>query len=236
MDRIKILKDQLKVYRTSGENYKRFGNAHDGGYVMVDDLVETDYVISCGIGDNKVFVADAAVEKDMSKKTAGVDMYDIFNVNTNGMPDKLRFFQKELGLQFGLKDMILIAEEQKDYILKMDIEGAEWPVFFNADSKDIAKFRQMVIEIHDIGSHILNGDAFDNMISVFEKINKTHKLVLIHANNHAPVFPINLQRIPQVVEVLFLRKDSYNFVDIDYPESLTSPCKPEAEDLSLFYS
>lgn len=236
MNRVDELKQEFKIYRTSNEPYKRFGNVNDGGYVMVDDLNSQDYIISCGIGDGDIFVADAAVEKDMSKNVAGVDMYDIFNVDMTGMPDKLKFYQREIGFEFGLSDMFALSGDHKDYVLKMDIEGAEWPFFLNAESKDIAKFRQMVIEFHDIASIILDEQKFNSMMSVFKKINKTHKLVLIHANNYAPANNIDLRRVPQVIEVLFLRKDSYNFVDVDYPESLNSLCDPANCDLPLFYN
>lgn len=236
MNRTEQLKEQFKIYRTSNEPYKRFGSDNDGGYVMIDDLKSTDYVISCGIGDGNIFLADAAVEKDMAENVAGVDMYDIADVDISGMSDKLKFYQREIGSSFSLSEMIDLAGNHDDYILKMDVEGGEWPAFLSAKSEDIAKFRQMVIEFHDIATHTLNNEGLKNIISVLDKINKTHKLVLVHPNNYAPTLTVDLKKIPQVVEVLFIRKDSYRFMDVDYPESLTSPCNPNFEDLDLFYN
>ena len=145
----------------------------------------------------------------------------------------LRNFKNNVS-KIGLKNSI-----QKDYILKMDIEGSEWDFFANAESSDIEKFRQMILEIHWLDGLRANDERYNRMVSVLSKINATHNLVLIHGNNFSPLFNYGDLVIPDVIEVLYLRKDSYNFVDddeefFDHPEYLNAPCTSEIPEINYY--
>lgn len=229
------LKKELKIYKTCGENYQRFGNKNDGGYIIVNDLSKNDFAISCGIGNGGAWAIDFSAEYDLSKRCGGINMYELAEIDAPDDMKNASLFQAEIGENFGLSEMLKHVEIHNEFILKMDIEGAEWVFFKNAESSDINKFRQMIVEFHNIANMINDDIKFNNMISIFRKINKTHRLVLVHPNNHAKVFNIETFAIPNVVEVLFLRKDSYNFVDVDYPEYLTSPCKKSFMEIEPFY-
>jgi hypothetical protein len=102
----------------------------------------------------------------------------------------------------------------------MDIEGTEWEVFNSASLDDLLKFRQIVVEYHWIIDKINNGD-YELMKSCFDKINKTHTPVWIHANNYGKCIKVNGISVPDVVEVLYLRKSDYIFNNyLSYEEYL----------------
>ena len=232
----KRIKQLLSFCRTSGEKYLRIGSQNDGGYVMVDDFSQKDYAISCGIEDGIVHISDLEFENQISQKSNGLDMYDYAIDSLNHNFRNGRFFKAELGNDFGLKEMLSNAGEQEDYILKMDVEGAEFDVFFNAESSDISKFRQMVVEFHWLQNIATDESYYCKFANVFHKILKTHHIVWFHGNNHSGTFEYGGMVIPEVVEILFLRKDSYKFVSAnsnlaDNVDKLTRPCKSDIPDI-----
>jgi len=234
MNKIEKIKNQLKIYRTFNENYKRFGSDNDGGYVMIDDINKEDFVISCGIGDDVAWSSnDIEFERQMFQICKEIHMYDCAIDKIDNLPINAKFFKGYVGEEILLEDMFKKSEKQKDYILKIDIEGGEWNFFYKAKSSDIKNFRQMSIEFHDFEHMIIHN--FEKTYCVLKKINKTHNLMLINANNWSDVKIIDNKLVPSVIEVLFLRKNSYDFVNIDYPEKFLSPCSKERDDLELFF-
>jgi len=234
INKLNLIKKELKVYRTFGEKYKRFGSENDGGYVMVDDISNEDFVISCGIGDDVTWSSEnIEFEREILDVCKEIHMYECAIDGVANLPKNTKFFRGYVGEEILLEDMFKKSEKQKDYILKIDIEGAEWDFFDKAKSNHIKKFRQMSVEFHDIPDMIKND--FKKIYSVLGKINKTHRLMFINTNNWGEVEVIDKKLIPSVIEVLFLRKNDYNFIDFDLPESLLSPCCKERDDLELFF-
>jgi hypothetical protein len=232
----KKIKKLLSYCRTTGEEYLRIGSENDGGYVMVNDFTEKDYAISCGIEDGVHFVGDLDFEEQISEISKGLDMYDYAIDSLNHNFKNGRFFKAELGDNFGLKEMIANAGEQEDYILKMDVEGAEFDVFFNAESSEINKFRQMIVEFHWLQKLATDDTYYFKFLNVFHKISKTHHIVWFHGNNHSGTFEYGDMVIPEVVEILFLRKDSYKFTSVNSKEAdnldkLTRPCSTSVPDI-----
>ena len=52
------------------QELRRFGSSNDGGYLMIDDLNHSDFLISMGVAD------DVNFERDVVGKIAGVHLYD----------------------------------------------------------------------------------------------------------------------------------------------------------------
>lgn len=234
LEKIKKIKEQFKFYYTQGVEYKRFGAQNDGGYVMADDISNKDFIVSCGIGDDAFWSSqDIFWEKDMFDICKEIHLYECAIDGLDNMPSCARFFKGFVGKEISLKDMIENAGKQEDYILKVDIEGHEWDLFYNSNSLEINNFRQIALEFHNVPDMIKNN--FKKIYSVLSKINKTHRLMFINTNNWGSTEVIENKLVPTVVEVLFLRKDSYNFVDIDYPNELLRPCSEERDDLELFF-
>lgn len=236
----KFIQQLLKVYKTHKEEYVRLGAERDGGYVMVNDISKDDFLMSCGITDNINWKLDQInFESQMSELVKGIDMYECAIDYLNNMPTNSKFFKARIGEDTGIKDLFHNAGTHQDYILKMDIEGSEWDFFDSAESSDIEKFRQIVIELHWLSNLQKDDEMSKKIESVLSKINKTHKLVLIHGNNHSPLFSYGKLIIPDVIEALYLRKDSYNFVDqdaefFDHPESLNVPCASYLPEIDYY--
>lgn len=227
-----LVRKLFSISKTYGQAYKRIGSPNDGGYVMADDLNKDDFVISCGIGDDVGWsTADIDFERQIVDHVSGLDMYEYAIDGLDEMPANSRFFKAEVSKDVFLGDMLKNAGMQKDYILKMDVEGAEWDFFTDATSEDIVKFRQIVVEFHWIRNITYGEEWYDKVIGVFSKIKNTHNLVVLHGNNHSPTFEYGSLTVPDVIEVLFLRKDDYRFSANEFsmwpdsPETMLTPCK-----------
>jgi hypothetical protein len=240
MNRHDQIKKIFKIHKTVGQEYFRVGSVNDGGYVLANDLTKKDFVMSCGIGDNVIWdVSDIAFEYQIVESVVGLDMYEYALDSLSNMPKNSRFFKAEIGKDTLIKDMLSNAGNQEDYVLKMDIEGSEWDFFNDASSEDINNFRQIVVEFHWLESMVNNDSEYEKIINTFLKINKTHNLVLLNGNNYSTVFEYESLLIPNVIEVLFLRKDSYAFIKEglqetpDCPEKLITPCNPNQPQLEF---
>jgi hypothetical protein len=194
--------------------YIRLGSKNDGGYINVNDISKNDFSISFGISYNVDW------EKDFIEYGKGIDCYDN---SVDGLIENIhnsRFFKKTVGSEISLNDCIKNTNWTKDFILKMDIEGGEWDVFRDASVDDLKKFRQIVVEYHWLIDKI-NSKEYYLIKSCFDKINETHVPVWIHANNYAKHIEIDKVNIPDVVEVLYLRKSDYKFKNFNsYKEYL----------------
>ena len=218
----------------------RVGRDNDGGYLMLDSFDKTGGVAySFGISN------DVSWDKDMAGKGYDVFMYDH---TINSLPEENdRFHWKKIGLASGntnsselrtLEDLINenghISNE--NMILKMDVEGAEWGCFDNADPGAIKRFDQIVLEIHGI----LTFDQKDLIIRVLKKINETHQCIHVHMNNYSRV--VELEGIPfaDCLELSFVNRSRYSFAKCDHllPHTLDQSCDPEVPEIVLrdFYN
>ena len=103
--------------------------------------------------------------------------------------------------------------DEKDFILKCDIEGSEWDILESCNEEDLSKFRQIVIEFHHfIQSN--NSDVLDKYLNVLKKINKTHQSINVHGNNCGP-WSFKKMDLPNVLEITYLRKTDYEFKNFD---------------------
>ena len=68
--RIEAISDLLKINDPIDKSFVRIGGEHDGGYVMVDDFLRTDYFLSFGVGDN------VSWDQDVSLLGKEVHLYD----------------------------------------------------------------------------------------------------------------------------------------------------------------
>jgi hypothetical protein len=234
-EKLSKLKDLLKVHRTSGYNYKRFGPNYDGGYIMVDDLKSDDYLITAGVGDGIVWSQNPEAEREMSFSMMGVDVYEISPQAEDLKLHNYRYFQQALGSDFGFKEMLSNAPKANDYILKIDVEGFEIDMLNNVVD-ELKNFRQIALEFHFFvkGSHIDYLDI-DQITRALEKLNETHNLVVITPNNYLSATNVEGSLFPVAIECLYLRKDSYNFISFDRPEDLKFACIPDKPSIELFY-
>jgi len=213
---IAIAKDYLR-YLEPKKHVKnplvRIGSANDGGYILVDDITKTDVLISAGIA------LDLNFENVFSARADKVLMYDHSVTEPNLLPNQF-FYQiamvahKSRNLPFTQITLneVLSENPAEDYILKLDIEGSEWEVLDHAQTSDLLKFRQIVIEYHyltDFNSHY----AFEIQMRVLEKLQESHTLIYAHWNNWSDRYLIGPIDFGDCLEVTYVRKDSYNLIE-----------------------
>lgn len=125
---------------------------------------------------------------------------------------------------------------QGDIFLKIDVEGAEYDYFLNADIKQLESFvAGMIIEVHWL-EQPQNQEKFKKMM---EKINEHFVMVHIHGNNWGGEFTYENHTIPKVLELTFVNKrllDDWKPDNEDYPiKDLDFPNNSNLEDCNLSF-
>jgi hypothetical protein len=201
------LKKILTLSQQIDAKLARFGDDGDGGYVIVDDLRSSDVLFSIGVGGNISF--DKKCEIFVSK----VVLVDHTVPNFYPPTGNFEMIRKplvpgdtpETGVT--INQLIERHPNAEDYILKVDIEGDEWRIFSELNSSQILKFRQIILELHGLNSFVdLHGK-----LSVLEKLASTHTPIVLHANNQGSHRFISGKFIPDVLEVTWVRTNSYSF-------------------------
>lgn len=199
----KTIKHLLGARNIKNIDIVRLGKSNDGGYVLANDFSNNDYLLSMGIND------DVSIEKDLEFVLHGIDLYDH---TINELPDSInngRFFKEKVSNN--ISEILSRISSNFDIILKCDIEGSEWEMLETIKESEMLRFRQIALEIHWISDELYPGIGAP--IHVLEKINKTHQLFSIHANNYGPVTEIDGVIVPNVLELSYARKSSYEFYD-----------------------
>ena len=205
------IKDAFKIKSPIGVDFIRIGSESDGGYVLVNDIKNTDFLISMGIANDVTF------EQQIGPMVYEMHLYDYSIDRLPEDIEKSYFFKERIGSESHyIFDRV---EDEKDIILKIDIEGGEWDFFRSLSHDQINRFRQIAIEIHWLlDNEWLQIPGFH--LDIIEKINQTHQIVALHPNNYQSYVIHDKIKIPQVLEITFLRKDSYDF--LDKPTDLSS--------------
>lgn len=224
---LRNVKKLLRIYAVLGKSFVRCGAKHDGGYIMLDDFkARNGIAYSFGINH------DVSWDDDLADRGYDVFMYDHTIKKLPIERKEFHFFPK------GIADMAPTNElddldsfmqnnghmEKKNMILKMDVEGAEWGFLDRVSSETLQKFDQIILEIHKLFDKGLKSE----IISGLNKINTTHGVVHVHANNYAWIFEKEQMRIADTLEVTWVNKMTYNLQKTDaiLPIPLDSPnCK-----------
>ena len=220
------LHDLLSIGKAENFGLVRVGQNKDGGYVMLDDFSAGGIAYSFGIAN------DVSWDKDMVSRGYDVFMYDH---TIDRLPEKNSHFHwSKLGIADGvtkderlktLEELISVNhhEDRQNMILKMDVEGAEWGFFENVKSETLAKFSQMTLEIHDM----INPSDSERTLNALRKINETHQLVHLHANNIVNYITIGGKNFCSSLEVSYVLRSKYKFIenyDVNLPLDIDMPC------------
>ena len=201
---------------------------------MLDDFHEGGIAYSFGIA------GDVSWDKDMASRGYDVFMYDHTINNLPEENSRFHFFKQgisdtgEDSEQLKTLETLIKNnhhEDKRNMILKMDVEGAEWGFLERVSSEVLSQFGQMTFEIHNI----INHKNPDQVLEVLRKINRTHKLVYLHANNNGSYLSTRGRNFCSLFEVSYVSRDKYNFVD-DYDvklpiaiDQVNINCRPEIE-------
>jgi hypothetical protein len=184
----------------------RLGGAADGGYLVPDDLHGVRTCFSPGVA------ATADFEEDLARRGVRCFMAD-YSVERPPVSHPLFHFEKKyLGLQ---NDEIFTTLEswvernapgERDMILQMDIEGAEYPVILSAPADTLRRFRTLVIEFHGLND-LAEKRGFELISLCFHKLLADFDLVHAHVNNWTANRRYQGLELPPLMEFTFHRKD-----------------------------
>ena len=170
---------------------KRIGKHNDGGYVIVALPTEYDLLLSGGI------------ETDTSFEDEFLEIYNVncvaFDASITKCPSvhpRFTWIPKYVGTRNtdNLDNLHSYLESHSNIFLKMDIEGAEIPWLETLSEKHMNSLAQIVMEFHN---------PFSNRETlVMQKIQKTHVLFHLHANNYGGM----RGNIPRVFECTYVNR------------------------------
>jgi len=231
----------LSPMDVEGAKYSRVGKDFDGGYVMLENFEATtiDAAYSFGIAD------DASWDEEIANRGIDVYMYDHTIDKLPSAHRRFRYFK--LGITGDEKDKNLntlndiLAKnghtQRNNLIMKMDIEGCEWDVFQYAETGILDQFSQIVVEFHGLVAAVYDREALMTVVSVLQKINKTHQSVHVHANGSSVPLLIGGLALPDVMEVSYLRRrgGKHKFIPNtrQFPTELDQPTFQSGHDVYL---
>ena len=202
----------IRLVRPSNTEHAltRFGSAHDGGYLVPDDLHGMVACFSPGVSTSVDF------ELDMARR--GIPSFMI-DASIDALPQAHPMFTFQ-ALWLGPEDnearrtislSTWLAQHAKetgagDLILQMDIEDAEWAVLHSTPDSTLQRFRIIVLELHDLTSLASRkGNLY--IRDVFEKLHRHFIVVHAHPNNVRRPERINGVKIHPLLEITLLRRD-----------------------------
>jgi hypothetical protein len=248
----------LKIYKSNEKDLKNFvkkifihdlgydliriGSNGDGGYLVPNILKQISYCFSPGVGgivdfENdlqkrgiKCFLADSSVENPSNK----IEKYNFIKKNINLFNDANNI-TLESWINQKLEENKKKIEKTNNLMLQMDIEGDEVPILLDVKEQIIKKFKIMIIEFHDF-EYIGNKFSLKIYQQLFKKILKNFDIAHIHPNNCCGFIKIFKYKIPNVMEITFLRKDISKFkkkIKKKLPHALDFKCVNYNKDINL---
>jgi hypothetical protein len=185
---------------------ERYGDSHDGGYLSCKNLLAgASSVYSYGINAQDEWGCDIS---DVIR--APVHQYDCFNpirpVCAIGAP---MFHDECIGpartIESGRTFDTLAAQiarngdTAKRLIVKMDVEGAEWPSLLQAPDAVLNQIDQLSVEFHGIDS------TQPSYVDTIRKLKRVFFVAHIHDNNWV-CDPAAAPFTTTAIEVLFVNK------------------------------
>lgn len=126
--------------------------------------------------------------------------------------------------------------DKRNMILKMDVEGAEWGFLSQVSTETLSRFDQMVFEFHSLIQPKTQAEM-NATAACMQKINQTHSLVHLHANNYGASMILDDKILfPDTLELTYVRTANYELADdenIFLPKPFDMPNSPNASDIPL---
>jgi hypothetical protein len=219
----------------------RIGPDRDGGYVLVDDFMPNQPVISYGISTEYGF------EQELARRGCDVYMFDHTIDSINATSEMMKFYREGVsGVSkphdrlYSIEDHLTKYNVQGDQlILTMDVEGAEIDSIGMAPEACLGRFEQIVFEVHGLVN--LDQDDYRNkFVAMFTKLNKLFTLFHVHANNwDGPnaIYAVSGCPVSNLLELSYVRTTSIRRGPSRtlYPTARDFPNTDQADKLLWFY-
>ena len=217
---------------------KRIGGRGDGAYLVPDDLDGIEACFSPGVDNFKNFEDELADIYKIKCHTCDYSS-DVSQFKTPLREGMQTFKKKWLDIDGGIDSISLeewveelSPEANRDLLLQMDIEGAEYRNLLNCKDSVLKRFRIIVIEVHYLNV-VRDVVEFEKELGpLLRKLDQNFVCVHSHPNNCCGDFMLceTGLNIPQVHELTFLRRDRFGQVNAS---SLHKPLIPHPLDISL---
>lgn len=161
---------------------ERFGEAHDGGYLLCANLLnDAKTAYSYGISGYDKWGCDVSTRLHVK-----LHQYDCFDTTQPACPGGDPVFHAEcVGDAARTEDGRLFDTMQNQFtkngdagkrlVVKMDVEGAEWDSLLNASDATLENIDQLAIELH-----FLNEPRY---VKTLERLHKFFYVAHLHFNN-----------------------------------------------------
>jgi hypothetical protein len=196
--------EMLQPVALSNCRLERFGEAHDGGYLMCGNLldqVQAGY--SYGISGYDQWGCDISTRRKVT-----VHQYDCFDTTVPACPAGNTTFHAECvgdaakieeGRPFdAIKNQFAKnGDGSKRIVMKIDVEGAEWNSLLSVPDETLAQIDQMAVEFHGLEGQ--------KSLAVVQRLKKFFEVAHLHYNNASCT--VGMEPFPSwAYEVLFVSK------------------------------
>lgn len=204
--------DMLQPVALSNCTLERFGEAHDGGYLMCANLLgAVQAAYSYGINGYDDWGCDVSI-----RFAVPVHQYDCFNLDRPRCWRGKAIFHPECvgprtetldGRPFDSVPQQLVknGDAGKRIVLKIDVEGAEWDTLLSMPDDVLRQLDQLVVEFHWEEGGRYGWAQDDRYPRVVTKLRQLFEVAHIHYNNASCVG--DLDPFPShAFEVLFVSR------------------------------
>jgi hypothetical protein len=181
---------------------KRYGDFGDGGYPLCSNLMHlAEGVINLGVEGRDLFGCDLTSEFLIPNY-----QYDCTNShapacstnnNLNRFESACLSSSTEKANNVAYYSLFDMLRERnlagRHVMMKIDVEGAEWPGLRTFPISDLQWIDQMVFEFHLRGRNIGHKQVWGN-VDILKSLQKEFVSVDLHMNNHACINPEELRQ------------------------------------------
>ena len=173
--------DAFEPVKVTNCELQRFGDAHDGGYLLCANLLpgaEVAYSYGINGADNW----GCQVSKTLN---IPVHQYDCFNTAVPGCAKDAQFHAECVGperatfegLPFDsvANQLAKNGDAGKRIVMKMDVEGSEWASLVTSPDEVLERIDQMAVEFHEVEK--------PEFLSTVERLKQFFHVAHIHVNN-----------------------------------------------------
>ncbi len=200
----RALLEELQPVSLANCDLRRYGEPHDGGYLLCENLLESVTAgYSYGISGYDGWGCDVSRGLDVR-----VHQYDCFNTQRPACPGGDTLFHEECvagersvddGRLFDSIQNQTVAngDAEGHIVLKIDVEGAEWDSFLRTPDALLERIDQIAVEFHGVGE--------DRFVDTVRHLKRFFFVASLHFNNYS--CSADIQPFPAwAYEVLFVNK------------------------------